>query len=311
MEPRARHILIGLFTLLVSVGIIVAIVVLGKITTNKEWQYYIVQFDESISGLSVGSAVEYSGLKIGEVERLELQPNPNYVNAYIKIDADVQVHSDVVAMLSLVGVTGQSVIALSGGTKDSPVLKGEFHNRPIIRATPSPLSQLFSSGEGVASSLSESLIRIKMLLNDENIDHFSRILSNVETITASVADEGDSLKSVIREVDELMGNANAAISLFKDFNSSANKLLNEHGTKALNSMEAALASIKTASDNIKVMVANSQGRLATGLEGLDQVGPALNEFKRGMQQFNNFLRDFSDSPGEFLKGDKVEEYKPW
>ena len=126
MEQRAKTHFNWFIHSFSKCGIIVAIVVLGKITTNKEWQYYIVQFDESISGLSVGSAVEYSGLKIGEVERLELQPNPNYVNAYIKIDADVQVHSDVVAMLSLVGVTGQSVIALSGGTKDSPVLKVNF-----------------------------------------------------------------------------------------------------------------------------------------------------------------------------------------
>lgn len=312
MEPKARHILIGLFTVLISVGIIAAVFVLGKINTTQNWQYFTIQFNESVSGLSNGSAVEYSGLKIGEVERLELQPNPNLVNAYVKINENVEVRSDVTVMLSIVGVTGQSLISMSGGTKEAMLLEGDRNNRPIIYATPSPLSKLFSSGEGLASSLSENLIRLKKLLSDENIDHFGQILANVDSLTGSVAAEGEALQSAIREADELMSNANTAVNLFKDFNSSVNNLLNEQGTMALDSMVRALDSVKLASENIKKLVENSQGRLSNGLEGLEQVGPALNEFKRGMSAFNNLLRDFSESPGRFiLEGEQLEEYKPW
>ncbi|MDO5666335.1 MAG: MlaD family protein [Alcaligenaceae bacterium] len=312
MEPKARHILIGLFTVLVSIGIVAGVFVLGKITTTKDWQYFVIQFNESVSGLSNGSAVEYSGLKIGEVERLELQANPNLVNAYVRIAENVEVRADVTAMLSMVGVTGQSLIAMSGGTKDAMLLVGDRHNRPIIYATPSPLSQLFSSGEGLVSSLSENLIRLKKLLSEDNIAHFGQILANIDSLTGSLAAEGETLQSAIREADQLMLNANAAVELFKDFNSSVNNLLNEQGNKALDSMVVALDSVKLAAENIKKLVENSQGRLSNGLEGLEQVGPALNEFKRGMSRFNNLLRDFSDSPGRFiLEGEQLEEYKPW
>lgn len=312
MEPKARHILIGFFTVLVTVGIVATVSILGKITTSQNWQYFIIQFSESVSGLSNGSSVEYSGLKIGEVERLELQDNPNLVNAYVKLNEGVEVRSDVVVMLSLVGITGQSVIAMSGGTKEAALLEGDRDNRPILYATPSPLSKLFSSGEGLASSLSESLIRLKHLLSDENIDNFAGILANVESLTGSLAAEGESIQSAIREADELMANANEAVSLFKEFNSSVNHLLNEQGAKAMDSMTAAINSVKQASENIKKLVDNSQGKLANGLEGLEQVGPALNEFKRGMSTFNNLLRDFSASPGRFiLEGEQLKEYKPW
>ncbi|NLA51418.1 MAG: MCE family protein [Alcaligenaceae bacterium] len=312
MEPKARHILIGLFTVIVSIGIVVAVIVLGKFTAAHNWQYYIVQFNESVSGLSNGSSVDYSGLKIGEVEHLELQSNPNLVNAYIKIQDGIDIHADVTAMLSTVGITGQSIIAFSGGTKEAKILNGTRDNRAIIYATPSPLSQLFSSGEGIVTSLSESLIGVSDLLSEENIHNFSQILSNVEVVTSSVAQESDHIQSVIRDADQLLSNANAAVNLFKDFNAEVNNLVNEQGAKALDSMVIALDSVKFAAQNIKVLVDNSQGRLLTGLDGLEQVGPALNEFKRGMTTFNNLLRSFSESPGRFiLEGEPLEEYKPW
>ncbi|CAM5186287.1 MCE family protein [Oligella ureolytica] len=179
-----------------------------------------MQFNESVSGLSNGSAVEYSGLKIGEVERLELQANPNIVNAYIKVQEGVEIQSDVRAMISMVGITGQSMIALSGGTKTSGRLIGTRDNRAIIYATPSPLSQLFSSGEGLVSSMSESLIGVKKLLSDENIESLGQILANVEAITATVADESDNIQSVIREAEGLLSSANAAVDVFAEFSSS-------------------------------------------------------------------------------------------
>ncbi|HZJ97092.1 MAG: MCE family protein [Alcaligenaceae bacterium] len=312
MEPKARHVLIGFFTAIVSVGIVVAVIVLGKFATTHNWQYFIVQFNESVSGLSNGSAVEYSGLKIGEVERLELQANPNIVNAYIKVQEGVEIQSDVRAMISMVGITGQSMIALSGGTKTSGRLIGTRDNRAIIYATPSPLSQLFSSGEGLVSSMSESLIGVKKLLSDENIESLGQILANVEAITATVADESDNIQSVIREAEGLLSSANAAVDVFAEFSSSVSQLVNEQGAKALSSMEEALGSVKVVADNIRKLVDNSQGSLATGLDGLEQLGPALNEFKRSMGTFNNFLRDFSESPGRFiLEGQQLEEYKPW
>lgn len=312
MEPKARHILIGLFTVLISTGIVAIVLILGKFNTTHNWQYFIVQFDESVSGLANGSAVEYSGLKIGEIERLELQANPNLVNAYIRIQDGIEIRADVKAMLSMVGITGQSMIALSGGSAEADRLVGTLGNRAMIYATPSPLSQLFSSGEGVVSSLSENLIDVQKLLSDENIENVSKILANVEVISGAVADESESIQSVIRETEQLLSTANEAVSLFKDFNVSATNLVNEQGAQALNSMTVALESVKLAAENITGLVNSSQGRLSNGLEGFEQVGPALNEFRRGMTTFNNLLRNFSESPGRFiLEGEQLEEYKPW
>lgn len=311
MEPKARHVLIGLFTVIVSLGIVLAVFLLGQFVTTKNWQYYVIQFNESVSGLSNGTAVEYTGLKVGEVEYLELQDNPNLVHAYVRIQSDVDIRSDVKAVLTMVGITGQSVISLSGGTLEGERLIGKRDERPILYATPSALSQLFSSGEGLVSSLSDTVLRFKRVLSDENLDNFSKTLAHFESISGDVAAEGDVLRSAIRETESMLKNANNAIDKFKSFSQDVQGLVNEQGERALNSMADALNSIKLAANDIQKVVANSRGKLATGLDGLEQVGPAINEFKRGMNAFNRLLREFSESPSHFiLDGQQLQEYNP-
>lgn len=312
MEPKARHVLIGLFTALVTVGIVIAVIALGKITTDKRWDYYIIQFNESVSGLSSGSAVEYSGLKIGEVVELELQPNPNIVNAYVRINADVDVREDVVAMLSMVGITGQSVIALSGGTLQAPPLLPQGNKLPVIVATPSPLSQLFSSGEGLMSSFSETLVGIKQLLNEENVAAVSQIIANVETITGAVANESESLANAINELDAIAQAVNQAIEGFQQLTAQTGEVIDKHMVSALDSARVALNKVRDAASTVQSAVANTQEPLTGGLAGLEKVGPAVTEFQRAMSQLNSILREIKAGPGRFiLEGEQVEEYNPW
>ena len=68
--------------------------------------------------------------------------------------------------------------------------------------------------------MSESLIVVKKLLSDENIESLGQILANVEAITATVADESDNIQSVIREAEGLLSSANAAVDVFAEFSSS-------------------------------------------------------------------------------------------
>lgn len=126
METKARYTLVGLFTIVGIILVLGGVLWLGKLSSaNKDWRYYVVEFRESVSGLSKGSAVQYSGLKIGEVNEIRLGKNPNNVYAYIKVGKDIPIKEDVIARLSVVGITGQAVIAMSGGTAERPNLVGE------------------------------------------------------------------------------------------------------------------------------------------------------------------------------------------
>ncbi|HCW94701.1 MAG TPA: MCE family protein, partial [Pseudomonas sp.] len=113
METRAHHVLIGLFTVLVVGGALLFALWLGKSSIDREYEYYEVGFNRAVSGLSTGSSVEYSGIKVGDVERLWLEPDdPRKVRARIRVYAGTPIRQDTRARLALANITGAMVIQL-------------------------------------------------------------------------------------------------------------------------------------------------------------------------------------------------------
>ena len=85
MEPRAHHVLIGSFTILAAAAALLFALWLGKGPNAAQQRFYTVIFNEAVRGLSVGSEVEYNGIKIGEVTALDLDPrDPQRVLAGVR-----------------------------------------------------------------------------------------------------------------------------------------------------------------------------------------------------------------------------------
>ena len=138
MEPRAHHVLIGLFTLVVITAGLIAALWLGKYGKDTSVATYEVIFNEPVRGLSRGSAVQFNGIKVGEVSALSLDPNDvRNVRALITIQDGIPIQTDTRARLMLAGITGISVVALSSGQPGSPLLKAKpGQDYPEIIATP-------------------------------------------------------------------------------------------------------------------------------------------------------------------------------
>ena len=92
METRAHHVLIGLFTVIVVAGALLFGLWLAKSSVDTEFKDYEVVFNEAVSGLSRGSPVQYSGIKVGDVISLRLDPkDPRRVLARIRLAGDTPV----------------------------------------------------------------------------------------------------------------------------------------------------------------------------------------------------------------------------
>jgi phospholipid/cholesterol/gamma-HCH transport system substrate-binding protein len=105
---------------------------------DRDYRLYDVLFREAVTGLSVGSAVQYNGIRVGEVETLRLDPqDPRQAWARVRISAAIPVKTDTQARLTLLNITGASGIELSQGLPESPLLTGTQGGIPIIVAEPS------------------------------------------------------------------------------------------------------------------------------------------------------------------------------
>ena len=75
MVSKAAKIRLGIFLTIGAILIIIfAAVVAGSRLVEKKDIYYIEFEDYSVSGLQVGSSVNYRGIKIGRVEAVKINP---------------------------------------------------------------------------------------------------------------------------------------------------------------------------------------------------------------------------------------------
>ncbi len=95
METRARYALIGLFMLAVILASFAFVYWLENKGGFGKRDIYQVRFQGSVSGLLVGSAVLFNGLRVGEVTRLSLSADrPQDVVATIAVVHNTPVRDD-------------------------------------------------------------------------------------------------------------------------------------------------------------------------------------------------------------------------
>jgi phospholipid/cholesterol/gamma-HCH transport system substrate-binding protein len=198
METKARYIVTGAFTLAVIFGVFGFIywVQTGGSTTDR--LPYRLVFTGSVSGLHPGSAVLFDGMRVGEVTRLALDPNdPRKINALIAVDRAVPVRADTGVRLDFQGLTGLAEVSLSGGSPDAAPLVAEAGEPPTINADPNATADVTQAARNV-------LARINTLVAD-NEEAMRASLKNVETVTATLAQNSKRLDKVMAGMENLIG----------------------------------------------------------------------------------------------------------
>lgn len=305
MEPRAHHVLIGLFTVLMVAGALGFALWLSKASSDQELHDYDVIFNEAVSGLSAGSAVQYSGIKVGDVISLRLDPkDPRKVRAHIRVSASTPIKQDTRARLSITGITGAALIQLHSGTPKSPVLVGKEGKRAEIVADPSPLTRLMANGEDLVLSVTQLLNRANQLFSDENIARVSRTLENVEQTSASVAEQRDELRLALQQMSSA---SQEAASLMRN----ANQLLSGPGHDALNSAGRMITSLERSSSQIERLLSDNRSALDGGMQGIGELGPAIIELRETLSALRSFARRLEEDPaGYLLRSDTIKEFQP-
>jgi phospholipid/cholesterol/gamma-HCH transport system substrate-binding protein len=305
MEPRAHHVLIGLFTVLTVGAALLFGLWLNKAGADRAFTDYEVIFNEAVTGLSQGSAVQYSGIKVGDVISLGLDPDdPRTVRARIRIVGQTPIKQDTRARLAITGITGLAVIQLHGGSPESPALESQNGEPGIIIADRSPLSRLMANGEDLVVNITRLLNRANRMLSRENADRVSRTLENLEQATAGIAEQRDELGEVLRHTS-------AATREAAELMRTANSLLDGQGSQVLANAERLMASLERSSRNIEELLQSNRSALDNGMQGLGELGPAIGELRDTLGALRSFSRRLEQDPtGYLLRNDSIKEFQP-
>lgn len=305
METRAHHILIGLFTVLLVLGGLLFALWLGKSHSDRSFSEYEVVFEETVTGLSKGSAVEYNGIRIGDVAALWLDPqDPRKVRARIRVTAGAPVKQDTRARLSITGVTGTAIIQLLGGTPESPPLLTQPGRPAVIIADPSPIAKLMSGGEDLITSITRLLDQANRMFSEANITRFGQIVANIEQATGNLADQSGGL-------DQAMTQLNATLSEASGVLRSLDGYLDQEGRQVLQQAVATMDSLQRSSRELETLLVDNSDSLESGMQGLAGLGPMLQDLGEALGSLRTFTRRLEEDPsGYLLRRDTLQEFRP-
>jgi len=196
METRAPYALIGLFVL-AAIGAVFGFVYwLNNTGGLNKRTVYVVRFENTVSGLLPGAAVQFNGIRVGEVTELQLNPNnPRQVLARIAVATNTPVRPDTYVGLEFQGLTGVPAITLEGRS-DAPSAwpPGE---PPVLTADP-------SAGLSMTQAARDALRRVDTVLA-ENSEPLRETIANLRTFSAALARNSDRLDAIVAGVERMTG----------------------------------------------------------------------------------------------------------
>ncbi|MBP5981250.1 MAG: MCE family protein [Halomonas sp.] len=313
METRAHHVLIGLFTLLTAAAALLFALWMSQVAGQQDYQPYRILFERSVSGLSVGSTVQYNGIEVGDVTELTLDPtDPRQVVARIRVEEDTPIKTDTRAKLAFASITGSMSVQLHGGTPESPRLIDQTDDdAPFIRSDPSPIATLFEEGEEMIDNINSILQNVNALFDDNNREQAGNILTNVAQITQMIASQQDALDKNMALFADVSREATTTLESINTLSQEATQLLRQDGQQVMQSAADASNDVARAAQRLEQLIDQNAGAVESTLQGTRDIAPALSALRSTLNTLDRITRQLEESPRDFLLGrDQVEEFRP-
>ena len=307
METKANYVLIGAFTIVIAVALLLFGLWAAKYSSERSWQEYQIVFREAVTGLSVGSPVQYNGIAVGSITKLSLAPNdPRQVVARIRVDATTPIKTDTRAKLAITSLTGPAIIQLSGGTPQAPTLRSvDTRDAPIIQTAPSALQNISDTANRIVERLDE-------VLSDKNVASISATLANLESVSGTMADRDKGLEALIVSARDAAQNLDKTLVTTNGAIERLDKNLVQQLPAILEKLESTLARLDSAAGNADAILGENRAAINSfATDGLGQMGPTLSELRSLIRDLRQISDRLEGNPTRYLLGrDAPKEYEP-
>ena len=307
METKANYVLIGAFTLITGLALLAFGLWAAKYSSDRTWQEYRVVFREAVTGLSVGSPVQYNGIAVGSITELNLVPDdPRQVVARIRLNSNTPVKTDTRAKLAITSLTGPSIIQLSGGTPQSPALTTVNKDpAPIIPTTPSALQNITD----VANRIVE---RMDQILSDRNVASINATLANLETISGGLADPDQGTQALLLSARDAARSLDTTLKTTNGTIERLDRNLVQQLPGIIDKLDATLAKLDSAAGNADSILGENRAAINSfANDGLGQLGPTLTELRGLIRDLRRVSDRLENNPARYLLGrDAPKEFEP-
>ncbi len=326
MDSHGSHFIIGLFVIAGIIGTFIFGLWLADSSNDKTTIPYTIFFEESVSGLKIGSRVSYRGIRIGYVSEIGIKPdNPQFVFVRVNIEEQYMLHQGDMASLKLEGITGSSYINIEGAGQGTPIISSDGAEPAVIPSKKSDLEQVV---QGIPELISQATIlanRFAEMLNEKNREQLESILVNVNSLSNSLSaqdenignlfvtinDAGQEFITLSESLREVVGEVDGFIERLDTTVEGANEIITEDAKKLINEWKDTAVSLRTISGSFnRILETNEDSIDHFSHEGLKEFTHFLQEARILVANLSRVVESFESSGARFLLDQHVPEINP-
>lgn len=310
MENKARYTVVGLFVLIFTVAMIAFILWLARYDVKEiSAKEYRVYSKISIAGLNENSIVEYKGLDIGTISKIQVDPkNLEQIEIILKITKPEVIKTNSYALIQSQGVTGNKIIEIEGGTKEATQLTPKENSYVTLPLKKSFLDKLTNSASNISSQIEILLTKFEKILNDKNIKNIDKILNNTNSSSKNFDNMMIKLNNLVD--DSLIKTLTNLDNMTKSIDNVVKNDISNTITKInLLSKDVNLLSndIRTVVNNdVKTLIEDFR-KTAKSSEDIDKV---LDELEKTLLKIDSTVDEFNQNGGNMIFNTREIKYGP-
>jgi phospholipid/cholesterol/gamma-HCH transport system substrate-binding protein len=317
MEKNANYALVGLSTLILSVGLVIFVIWLARLQFAQDYDLYDVVFQGPVRGLNQGGEVHFNGIKVGEVTKIALdRTNPSRVIARARVTSDVPIRTDSYATLEPQGITGVNYVQITAGSASKPLLKSVEKARcdrlairecvPILKSQRSALADLLEGGGTVLTRTIEALDRINRVLSDQNVKTFSAALSDTQAVTAELRER----KAILADAQKTLQDIDAASQQVTALTQSGQQILDTDGRRTVKNIADAAEEARETARGARALIAKLDAPTSEfATTGLPQITAAVIQLQSATEALERLVNEIQRSPTGVLGKGAAQEIK--
>lgn len=302
MENRAYVIAVGIFTLVLGIGLVFAYWwISGSQQARTE---YTVSSQLPVTGLSPEAAVKFRGVDVGKVLEISIDPSSQTtVLINIAVAQNLKLTSEAYAELRRQGLTGLAYIDLNDESKNLTALPAGS----IIPLRPTLVDELMSKGSELTAQL-ETLLRNSSQFTTSANQFLTKI--DIQKLNNTIANFEKASEKALPAI-------NSATNMFNN----ANKMVSDKNqvqlAQTLESMQQTFNAAKPLIDELNLTtkkfhhttdqfeISTNQLANTLGNETLPQLHTLTQNMNRSTIHFNQLIDVLQDNPQSILFGKPV------
>ena len=314
METRSNHVLVGGVVLILLAVLALFMVWISRFGAEGKREYDIL-FKQSVDGLAKGSAVNFSGVPIGQVKDIKLDAkSPEFVRVRVSVDDKTPILLGTTAQIQG-SFTGPSTVQLDGAQAGRPLI--DCSNSacplgvPLIPARAGGLGALLSNAPQLLERLTTLTGRLTSLLSDRNQASIAGILENTNRLSRALSDRGPEIAATLAETRVSIQKAGVAAQQIGDLAATTNGLLANDVKPAVGNLNKAVASAQRSMDTLDAAIGDAR----PGLQSFSkQTIPELGQLIHDLRQMSQSLSSVADKvdrggAGSIVGSPKLPDYK--